>query len=382
MKKICIILPKGLPVPAVKGGAIETLISNLIDVNEEEKKIKITICATYDKKAEKKQSLYKYTDFINVKKNFLYIVNSLKSKIKKGNVNTNSEYILEKIKDKNFDYVIVEGGPQNSFESYKKFFKKDQLILHLHHNEKYSNIAEQTFGRFLFVSEYIKQDYVKNAKKINCNIIKNGIDINKFMKSDDIIETNALKEQLEIKKEDYVLIYCGRLIEGKGVLELCKAFNLINEKNLKLLIIGSPEFSNNAESEYTKLIRNEVKKSENKIKLLGYQSNEEIYKYYNIAHLGIVPSKLQEAAGLIVIEMLLSGLNILTTGTGGIKEYLGKYGNYISNDEKIIENLASEIQQIKNKSKKEKHKKSERINYAKQFNKYEMYYNLLEILER
>ena len=34
MKKICIICVSGFPVPAVKGGAIETLVQELIDENE------------------------------------------------------------------------------------------------------------------------------------------------------------------------------------------------------------------------------------------------------------------------------------------------------------------------------------------------------------
>ena len=38
MKKICMIAPKNLPLPAVKWGSIETLITNVIDENEIEKK--------------------------------------------------------------------------------------------------------------------------------------------------------------------------------------------------------------------------------------------------------------------------------------------------------------------------------------------------------
>ena len=42
MLKVCIILPKGLPVPNVKGGAIETLVTDIINQNEVERKMNIS----------------------------------------------------------------------------------------------------------------------------------------------------------------------------------------------------------------------------------------------------------------------------------------------------------------------------------------------------
>ena len=54
MKKICIISAGALPVPAVLGGAIETIINNIIDENEKDKKLEITIVSKYNKQAKKR----------------------------------------------------------------------------------------------------------------------------------------------------------------------------------------------------------------------------------------------------------------------------------------------------------------------------------------
>ena len=59
MKKICIILPEEFPVPATKGGAVETLVNSIIDENEKEKKIEITCVTRYEKKAYEKSKKYK-----------------------------------------------------------------------------------------------------------------------------------------------------------------------------------------------------------------------------------------------------------------------------------------------------------------------------------
>jgi hypothetical protein len=37
MLRVCLILPKGLPVPNTRGGAIESLVTDLINQNEIEK---------------------------------------------------------------------------------------------------------------------------------------------------------------------------------------------------------------------------------------------------------------------------------------------------------------------------------------------------------
>ena len=57
---ISIIAPSLLPVPAVKGGAIESLITGFIDKNEEQKGIRITVFSHYKKVAAKLASKYYY----------------------------------------------------------------------------------------------------------------------------------------------------------------------------------------------------------------------------------------------------------------------------------------------------------------------------------
>ena len=52
--KICIIPPQKLPVPAVRGGAVEGLLDLLINENEIENKMDITIISKYDYLAKEK----------------------------------------------------------------------------------------------------------------------------------------------------------------------------------------------------------------------------------------------------------------------------------------------------------------------------------------
>lgn len=67
MKKIVVINNGTLPLPAVKGGAVETLINLLIDENEIFGKFQFEVYSIYDSEAVVHSKKYKYTSFCFVK---------------------------------------------------------------------------------------------------------------------------------------------------------------------------------------------------------------------------------------------------------------------------------------------------------------------------
>ena len=73
MKRICLITPNLLPVPNVLGGAIETIVTNIVKEQEKEEKIALTVVSIYNKKAELESKKYLHTNFIYVKKDLKYL---------------------------------------------------------------------------------------------------------------------------------------------------------------------------------------------------------------------------------------------------------------------------------------------------------------------
>lgn len=61
--RIAIITPGWSLVPATKGDAVENLIQNIIDTNEEQKKLDIVLISIYEKQAFRKAQKYKKTEF-------------------------------------------------------------------------------------------------------------------------------------------------------------------------------------------------------------------------------------------------------------------------------------------------------------------------------
>ena len=58
-----------LPVPAVRGGAVECLIDNLIYENEKEGDVKFTVFSPFDKKVNRNDVDKSFTKYIFVKNN-------------------------------------------------------------------------------------------------------------------------------------------------------------------------------------------------------------------------------------------------------------------------------------------------------------------------
>ena len=54
MEKIAVILPALLPVPSVLGGAVESIINNMIDENERNPRFQFSIYSEWNKEAEEK----------------------------------------------------------------------------------------------------------------------------------------------------------------------------------------------------------------------------------------------------------------------------------------------------------------------------------------
>ena len=72
--KIAIICSQGLPVPAVKGGAIETLVEIICKENEIYRELDIDVYSIYDDDAIESSKPYKNSKFIYSCKNKKYMI--------------------------------------------------------------------------------------------------------------------------------------------------------------------------------------------------------------------------------------------------------------------------------------------------------------------
>ena len=66
VRKICIVSPGVLPIPDVLGGAVERLITMIVQTNEIEHLFDITVLSCPNKQAIVFQKNFKHTEFVNI----------------------------------------------------------------------------------------------------------------------------------------------------------------------------------------------------------------------------------------------------------------------------------------------------------------------------
>lgn len=371
--KIAIITSGFLPVPASKGGAVESLLDNIIIKNEEYKGIKLEVFSIYDEKALELSKSYTSTNFnfiktnsiVNIIDKFIYFI--FKEVLKKDHV-MSYRYIVQRLyflnkvskelKKNNYDKVFIENHPTLflALKWRKNNLKyKNRYYYHLHNeSSKFYGCAKiiKESKNILCVSNFIKNRLLEELNlpdDRNLSVLKNCIDINKFSGTINEIEKIELRSKYSISKNDRVIIFAGRLTREKGIKELLLALNSIEDNNLKLIIVGSFFFDTNIKNEFMEEIGELINKLGDRVVFTGYINYADMPKIYSIADIAVLPSVDVDAAPLTIIEAMASRLPIITTNSGGIPEYAQNGCAIIHQiDKNLISNLSKSIVKLLN----------------------------------
>lgn len=378
--KICIVPAGYMPIPATKGGAVETLVQNIINKNEECGELAITVLSVYDDKAQKIANTYKNCDVVFFKGRpkidkiyFWFFYKTLKKFI---NIILPDYYLKLKMikyigeRQDQYDWIIFEGGEIDCLKYYRHYINSNKIIIHSHgeiYNKKH---LDYCYKYYLAVSEFVGKAWNSTVNRDNeyCITLKNGVNTSDFNKKLSSKEKYSLKKKLGIKDNDFVIMFIGRIVPEKGVKELIKAVGLLKE-DVKLLIVGSSTFGIRTKTMYEKEVQELVDKQKDKIIFTGYVDNKEAYKYYNISDIISVPSMFNDPAPLVIIESMAAGIPIVTTGSGGIKEFCDEEcAIFIDRDDDFCDNLARTINYLKSnpdiREKMSEHAKKVSQNYT------------------
>jgi len=168
----------------------------------------------------------------------------------------------------------------------------------------------------------LKHNYTDKYKlKVIGNGSSNGIDTS-FFSPDQVSEAQKelLRKELNIKNEDFVFVFVGRLVGDKGINELVKAFSLLNktkngEQRFKLLLVGPLEQDLDPLPED---VLNEIKNNPDIIDA-GFQ--KDVRPYFAISDVLAFPSY-REGFPNVVMQAGAMGLPSIVSDINGCNEII------------------------------------------------------------
>lgn len=357
--RVCLVSPGLLPVPATQGGAIETLMTTLMRQNERFHRMDLTVISPDEPKARALAEEYHSAHVVFLRSPSLpyKVVNRVRNlwnRKKRSRVSAYYAKALVEIKKAGpFDVVVIEGGPCDAMSPYEDYCG-DALMYHLHYDPT-TPFHSTGYSRVIAVSDYVANSWRRNCLDpvTDVRVMRNGIDVSKFQRRFTEDERKTIRARLGFASDDFVALYCGRIIEVKGVLELLKAIQRIDDDHVKLMVVGSPDFAKSSHTPYLDKVQSLVDELGDRVAFTGYVPNNQVYQYSKSADVQVVPSLWEDAAPTVCMEAMAAGLPLLVTRSGGIQEYTTpECAITVEKDERIVDSLADALRELNGDSRR------------------------------
>lgn len=251
--------------------------------------------------------------------------------------------IAKDLKKRKIDLVVVNTryyihslyGVQFAYKNDIRMILVDHSTGHLTVNNTILDFFGRRFEHFLtaIIKLYCKSFYgVSKAcnewlKHFNINakgVLYNAVDINEI--NEILKNVNfSYKEKWSIKDSDLCIVFAGRLVREKGVLNLINSIKVLNKnyKNIHLFIAGSGE------------LESEVKDFCNdNIHFLNRLDFKEVISLLKEADIFCLPTEYPEGLPTSILEAIACRCYIVTTAQGGAKELIldDSYGSILENN--------------------------------------------------
>ena len=179
-------------------------------------------------------------------------------------------------------------------------------------NENHFIAPTKTYIKALFES-------IKRLDEKQISLVYPGVDEEFYNKSNTTPETiNNIKNKLEIKADDKVILLPMRLRNRKGLGFLANSLSTYTKHQLKIILTGYPEDA--SEEKIREDFEAKIKNIHTLVPKYQY-SNEDMLNLYQICNFMILPSE-GEGYGCVLLEALSIGCPIIATNVSGINEVI------------------------------------------------------------
>jgi glycosyltransferase involved in cell wall biosynthesis len=188
------------------------------------------------------------------------------------------------------------------------------------------------------LNEPLKEKLVeKGIPEEKLEVIPNGVNVEDFNVSEEEVERVRRKYGLE----GIVVMFAGTVTPRKGVLELMKAAELLNRRDVLFLVVGNLDL----DKEYARKVMEYAKDKGINAKFTGFVPYEDLKALYSACDVFVLPS-FEEGQGVVLLEAMASGKPLIGSKVGGIPMQIREGWNGFLVKPGDVEQLAEKIRYL------------------------------------
>ncbi|MFB5662456.1 glycosyltransferase [Alteribacillus sp. HJP-4] len=323
---VLIICTEKLPVPAIRGGAIQTYIDGALP--ELKQKHNITVLGRSDELLPSEE----------LKGSIRYV------RVDGGILEIYRENVMQFLSadPTSYDLIHIFNRPR-LVNTIRAVAPDSKIILSMHNDmfkaEKIDRdegaLAVRNVNKIITISNYIghtiKELFPEAAPKLKT--IYSGVDLERFVPS---YSREAREIRSRIRNEHglgskKVILYAGRLSPNKGIDVLIRAIpELIKQhSDIALVIMGSKWFSEEGITDYIAYVRALAERLPIQVIQTGFVPSDKIQEWFAASDIFVCTSQWQEPLARVHYEAMAAAIPIITTDRGGNKEVMEPYKNGI-----------------------------------------------------
>ena len=332
-KKIAVIVPELLPVPPVKGGAVEHWVHEVVG-RMNSANYDITVISRPSGISREGNIQYlgipwtRAENFFHRLKERVTWRNPIRYVAKIQNVLSYGIRLAKKVK--HFDLLYIHNEPNLLFCLRPR--SGQRVILHMHNEHLCTKLfrpfyrrALKKVDRVICVSDYIRRSALRIYPEYEGKfcVVFNATDPSEFRPFGDIAKEHLL-DTIQMDSEHQYILYVGRLNPVKGVHVLIEAFKKVITKfpSARLIITGSSFFEGAAKTEYEQELVVLSQSINHAIVFTGFLAHDKLKYLYSAVDVVSVPSVWQDPCPLVVLEAMASGACVVGSEVGGVPEIL------------------------------------------------------------
>lgn len=332
---ILIICTEKLPVPNIRGGAIQTYIGGVAQLLSRHHQITIIGRSDPDLPNDEKVGEIRYLRFESQGVLDIYMSNLI-------------PYLEES--NEQFDIIHIFNRPKMVMPV-SSVRPNARIVLSMHNDMFNPNKLSKEEGEavvervetIVTISNYIGSEICRYYPQAEPKIrtIYSGVDLGRFAPWKQ--SASAQKDRESIRSahslgNKKVILFVGRLSRNKGPHVLVRAMSHLKHSDTVLVIVGAAWYSDNRVSDYIAYLRAIAEKSPIPVMSTGYVQASEVHKWFCAADVFVCTSIWEEPLARVHYEAMAAGLPLITTARGGNPEVIrNNNGVIVQNPEDPVE---------------------------------------------